>query len=63
MNNLDHMLGRVQAGQKLLSHCPFLDPGYEVFNNLKVYIGFKQGQTHFTQGFIHIRLGQTALAP
>jgi len=45
-----------------MTYCSLPDAGHKIFGNFVMYIGFQQGQAHFTHGRVDIALREFAAA-
>ncbi len=63
MHDLDDLLAGRKAAEDLLADCPFLDPAYEVLDDLEIDVGFEERQAHFAHGLFDIILFKDAPAP
>ena len=60
MNNLDHLLGRVERLANFHADRPHPHARQKFLDHLEVDIGFQQRQTDFTQSFINVGFAQLA---
>ncbi len=58
MNDLDHLLGRLDRADDGLAGGQLLGLGDEVAHDRQGDIGLEQGQAHLAQGLLDVALGQ-----
>jgi len=63
VDDLDHLLRRLEALLDFSADGPLFDAVDEVLGDLEVDVGFQQGHAHLAHGDIDVILGQLALAP
>jgi len=63
IDDLDHLLRRLEALLDFSADGPLFDAVDEVLGDLEVNVGFEQGHAHLAHGGVNVILGQLAFAP
>ena len=63
VDNLDDHLSGGEGFHHIGAHSPLRNCGHKVFDHFEVDVRLQQSHLDFLHGLLHIRLGQTALAP